>query len=321
VQDALELNDAETLRALLGPGDRNLRRLREALAVRAVARDRTVRLSGEREAVERGLAVLAVLLEELERTGSLPEDAIERALAGPSGGAPTPGGPGSGVRVFSEGRYVRPRTEGQARYLEAMAASDIVFSIGPAGTGKTYLAVAHALGALARGEVRRIVLARPAVEAGERLGFLPGSPDEKVNPYLRPLYDALADMVPPKHLARHLERDVIEVVPLAYMRGRTIERAFAILDEAQNTTPMQMKMFLTRLGALSRAVVTGDVTQIDLDEPELSGLLQAEAILKGLDGIAFVYLDERDIVRHRLVRRIVEAYSEHGNQDARGGKG
>lgn len=316
-QEAIELVDAETLRRLLGPGDRNLRRLREAFALEtAQARDRTVRLAGEAEAVRRGAQALHALLGELERTGGLSEDAVERALTAGAGRAPGAPGPGRGIRVFSEGRYVRPQTEGQARYLEAMAANDIVFSIGPAGTGKTYLAVAHALGALARGEVARIVLARPAVEAGERLGFLPGRLDEKVNPYLRPLYDALEDMVPGKHLARHLERGVVEVVPLAYMRGRTIERAFAILDEAQNTTPMQMKMFLTRLGAAARAVVTGDVTQIDLDEPERSGLLQAEAILKGLEGITFVYLKGADIVRHRLVRRIVEAYTEHEARDA-----
>jgi phosphate starvation-inducible PhoH-like protein len=212
--------------------------------------------------------------------------------------------------VISRGRTVEARTAGQAHYVETMRANDVVFSIGPAGTGKTYLAVAMALSELDAGRVSRICLARPAVEAGERLGFLPGDFAQKVHPYLRPLYDALQDMVSVSALARLVDRGVVEVVPLAYMRGRTLGRAFVILDEAQNTTPGQMLMFLTRLGLESRAVVTGDVTQVDLPDPSQSGLVQAVSILQGIEGIGFVHLCERDIVRHALVRRIVARWSE-----------
>jgi phosphate starvation-inducible PhoH-like protein len=203
-----------------------------------------------------------------------------------------------------------PKTQGQRDYLHAMAVHDIVVSIGPAGTGKTYLAVAKAVEALARKRVKRIILARPAVEAGESLGFLPGDLQAKVDPYLRPLYDALEDMMPHDRVQRALESRVIEIAPLAYMRGRTLADAFIILDEAQNATGAQMKMFLTRLGVNSKTVVTGDKTQIDLASREDSGLIQVERILPGIDGIAFCYLDEADVVRHRLVRQIIRAYVE-----------
>src|SRR3990170_8009565 len=204
-------------------------------------------------------------------------------------------------------RVIQPKTAGQRDYLEAIAEHDIVIGIGPAGTGKTYLAVAAAVDALARKRVRRIVLARPAVEAGESLGFLPGDMQAKVDPYLRPLYDALEDMMPPERVQRALETRVIEIAPLAYMRGRTLADAFVILDEAQNATCLQMKMFLTRLGVNSRAVITGDKTQIDLPKREESGLLQVERILLGIEGLAFVYLDESDVVRHKLVRQNIRA--------------
>jgi len=216
------------------------------------------------------------------------------------------------VKIILPGlrRVIQPKTAGQRTYLQAIARNDIVIGIGPAGTGKTYLAVAAAVDALSRKRVRRIILARPAVEAGENLGFLPGDLQEKVDPYLRPLYDALEDMMPRERVQKALETRTIEIAPLAYMRGRTLSDAFVILDEAQNATGMQMKMFLTRLGVNSRAVITGDKTQIDLPNREDSGLLQVERILPGIEGIGFHYLEDSDVVRHRLVRDIIRAYAE-----------
>ncbi len=211
---------------------------------------------------------------------------------------------------FKTRRSFEPKTAGQKKYLEAITANDIVFSIGPAGTGKTYLGVAMALEALRSGAVRRIILARPAVEAGEKLGFLPGDYHAKVNPYLRPLYDALNALLEYEHVRRLIDTEVVEVAPLAYMRGRTLDEAFIILDEAQNTTSEQMKMFLTRMGVGSKIVVTGDITQIDLPEGKISGLVQVQSLLKNVPGIAFSYLGKEDIVRHRLVQRIVEAYEQ-----------
>jgi phosphate starvation-inducible PhoH-like protein len=210
-------------------------------------------------------------------------------------------------------RAIVPKTQGQRDYLQAISTHDIVVGIGPAGTGKTYLAVAKAVEALARKRVKRIILARPAVEAGESLGFLPGDLQAKVDPYLRPLYDALEDMMPHERVQKALESRTIEIAPLAYMRGRTLADAFIILDEAQNATGAQMKMFLTRLGVNSRTVVTGDKTQIDLPRREDSGLVQIERILPGIEGIGFCYLDEGDVVRHRLVREIIRAYAEDQN--------
>jgi len=208
---------------------------------------------------------------------------------------------------------VKPRSPGQADYLAALAEAEAVFCWGPAGTGKTYLAVAQACAELAAGRAGRIVLARPAVEAGERLGFLPGDYRQKINPYLRPLYDALGDMIPERELGRYLQAGIIEVVPLAYMRGRTLSGAYAILDEAQNTTVAQMKMFLTRLGWDSRAAVLGDITQVDLPPGEVSGMRHATDLLRGIEGLAMVELTEADVVRHRLVRKIVRAYGGAGH--------
>jgi phosphate starvation-inducible PhoH-like protein len=218
---------------------------------------------------------------------------------------------GDGGRIVLPGirKIITPKTSGQAAYLQSIADNDIVVGIGPAGTGKTYLAVAAAVDALSRKRVKRIVLARPAVEAGESLGFLPGDMQAKVDPYLRPLYDALEDMMPPERVQKCLETRVIEIAPLAYMRGRTLGDAFVILDEAQNATNAQMKMFLTRLGVNSRAVITGDKTQVDLPKREESGLFQIERILPGIEGIGFHYFGEGDVIRHRLVREIVKAYA------------
>jgi phosphate starvation-inducible PhoH-like protein len=250
-------------------------------------------------------------LVELARLGEAvsPDDVIRLAAEGVPAELPA---------AESEGRIVFPglkrpivaKTAGQRGYLQAITAHDIVVGIGPAGTGKTYLAVAKAVEALARKRVRRIILARPAVEAGESLGFLPGDLQAKVDPYLRPLYDALDDMMPYEKIQRALESRTIEIAPLAYMRGRTLSDAFIILDEAQNATGAQMKMFLTRLGVNSKVVVTGDKTQIDLPRREDSGLLQVERILPGIEGLSFIYLDENDVVRHRLVREIIRAYAE-----------
>jgi len=213
------------------------------------------------------------------------------------------------ILVTPRGKRVFPKTPGQKRYVDTMRNYDLVFAIGPAGTGKTYLAMAMALVALKNKSVARIILTRPAIEAGERLGFLPGDLQEKVDPYLRPLYDALYDMLEAEKIQKYMERGIIEVAPLAYMRGRTLNDAFVILDEAQNTTPEQMKMFLTRMGFGSKYVVTGDITQIDLPSDRESGLIQAQRILKDVEGLAFVYLTEQDVVRHDLVQRIIKAYN------------
>lgn len=217
------------------------------------------------------------------------------------------------IILFKKNDFVKPRTKTQMIYHKKSLENDIVFAVGPAGTGKTYLAVAFAVSALKNKQVGKIVLTRPAVEAGESLGFLPGDLSEKVDPYLRPLYDALEDMIPFEKLKTYLERNTIEIVPLAYMRGRTLNNAFVILDEAQNTTTTQMKMFLTRLGANSRAIITGDSTQIDLPRKEQSGLIEVERILTGIEGIEFVYFEKSDVVRHKLVKEIIEAYENHNN--------
>ena len=215
------------------------------------------------------------------------------------------------IPVSSKRRFIIPKTETQRLYIEAIKNHDIVIGIGPAGTGKTYLAMAMAMNAFLKKQISRIVLARPAVEAGERLGFLPGDIYEKVNPYLRPLYDALFDMMEPEKVAKLIERGTIEIAPLAFMRGRTLNDSFIILDEAQNTTSEQMKMYLTRLGFNSKTVITGDVTQIDLPPGKTSGLIEAERILNGIEGIKFIYFSEKDVVRHRLVQAIVKAYERH----------
>ena len=225
--------------------------------------------------------------------------------------------PETDVQVALPGsrKVIRPKSEGQRQYMKAIKDNDVVIGIGPAGTGKTYLAVALAVDALYKKRVRRIVLARPAVEAGESLGFLPGDMQEKVDPYLRPLYDSLEDMMPSDQMRRALEDRTIEIAPLAYMRGRTLSDAFVILDEAQNSTKAQMKMFLTRLGLNSQVVITGDKTQIDLPRKEDSGLLQVEAILRGVEGIEFIYLDDTDVIRHRLVKDIIRAYAPSDSEE------
>jgi len=298
------------LLALSGVNDANLHELARLAGVRVSLRGDQLTLTGPIEAVERASA-LAQTLVDLARMGeTLGPEEVRRVVE--EGGAAGEGSRNGDFRIVLPGlrRIVAPKTAGQRAYVQAMLDNDIVVSIGPAGTGKTYLAVAVAVDMLHKKRVKRIILARPAVEAGERLGFLPGDMQAKVDPYLRPLYDALEDMMPHDKVQRALESRVIEIAPLAYMRGRTLADAFVILDEAQNTTGMQMKMLLTRLGVNSRAVITADKTQVDLAQHEESGIVQVERILPGIDGIAFCYLDEADVIRHRLVREIIRAYRE-----------
>jgi phosphate starvation-inducible PhoH-like protein len=294
------------LLSLAGAGDTNLAELQKLFPVRVTLRGEAMVIAGAAEAVEKAVVVATRMIDTAKQRQPLdPDDVLRFSMEGPARESGTPGKfvlPG--VR-----KIIQPKTQGQGEYMQKMLDNEIVIGIGPAGTGKTYLAVAAAVDALARKRVKRIVLARPAVEAGESLGFLPGDMQAKVDPYLRPLYDALDDLMPPERVARALETRVIEIAPLAYMRGRTLADAFVILDEAQNATNAQMKMFLTRLGLNSRAVITGDKTQIDLPKREESGLLQIERILPGIEGIAFHYFTETDVVRHRLVREIVKAYA------------
>ena len=297
---------------LAGVGDANFRELNSLFGVQVVLRGDHVRLAGDLESVAESARVVEHMIE-LARLGkSFGASDLARFAASLQSRA----GPDIRsdderlkIRVPGSRRTIAPRSEGQREYLQAMDDSDIVISIGPAGTGKTYLAVARAVDELFRKRVERIILARPAVEAGENLGFLPGDLQEKVDPYLRPLYDALEDMMPPARVNRGIADRTIEVVPLAYMRGRTLSDAFVILDEAQNATAAQMKMFLTRIGLNSRVVITGDKTQIDLPRSQVSGLIQVEEILREVDGIAFVYLGEQDVTRHRLVKKSVRAYA------------
>ncbi len=304
----LNIEGADPL-LLAGVNDANLTELERATGARVSLRGDTLTLSGSAEQLDRAGAVAQALLD-MARVGETvtPEDVHRFVLNGVPLDGPLAGGE-SKILLPGLRRAISPKTQGQRDYVQAIATTDIVVSIGPAGTGKTYLAVAKAVEAMARKRVKRIILARPAVEAGESLGFLPGDLQAKVDPYLRPLYDALEDMMPPERVQKALEQRTIEIAPLAYMRGRTLSDAFIILDEAQNATGLQMKMFLTRLGVNSKVVVTGDKTQIDLPKREESGLIQIERILPGIDGIAFCYLGDADVVRHRLVREIIRAYA------------
>jgi phosphate starvation-inducible protein PhoH and related proteins len=298
---------------LLGQNDSNLRQIENALPVRITLRDGTITVSGDDAAVTSAAGALKQLVALAER-GKVVEEADVTAALQPErrdgGGRLTEAYEGAPGYTFDR-HTVRPRSPTQAEYMKALEEFDVVFGIGPAGTGKTYLAVAAAVSALRRKKVDRIVLVRPAVEAGENLGFLPGDMQEKVDPYLRPMYDALSDMMSFDRVRRNIELGVIEIAPLAFMRGRTLHNSYVILDEAQNTTVRQMKMFLTRLGVHSKAVVTGDVTQIDLKSPESSGLVRIQSILGGIEGMKFVYFHPEDVVRHRLVRDILQAFDQY----------
>lgn len=285
--------------------------------VKFVARGDELKVKGEAEKIEKLKAVLAALFDEIRRKGRVTENRFhELIVAAPPGkGESFPPVSDEEVLVHgSGGVLIRPRNRGQQQIVGAALKNDIVFAVGPAGTGKTYIAVALAVKALKEKQVKRIILCRPAVDAGESLGFLPGDMKEKVDPYLRPLYDALGDMLHSEKLKYYLDNNVIEIVPIAYMRGRTLDKAFVIMDEAQNATEMQLKMFLTRLGEHSRMIVTGDDSQIDLPSRQRSGLHQVQRILRGIQGIAFVRLSATDVVRHRLVRHILAAYEQEEGQ-------
>ncbi len=312
VEHRLDAEGADFL-LLAGVNDANLQELARCFGIRVVLRGDHVILSGELDPIERAVPLIQHLIELACLRAPFDTTDISRlAEEFESHGRPPVLPTETGIRIALPGsrRAITPKSGGQAAYLESIRDHDIVISIGPAGTGKTYLAVATAVDALYRKRVKRIILARPAVEAGENLGFLPGDLQEKVDPYLRPLYDALEDMMPSDRVQRAIEDRTIEIAPLAYMRGRTLSDAFVILDEAQNATTAQMKMFLTRLGLNSKVVITGDKTQIDLARLDNSGLLQVERILKGIEGIAFVYLDAKDVIRHRLVKDIIRAYAQ-----------
>ncbi len=308
---AIRLDGVDQL-ALFGTQDKNLKLIENLSGTRMVVREGELRVRGGDRAVARATGLVEHLIELVQTGAGFDVQDIRRLYDRLEAGAVELPSSSGAERVAIRGtqKIIRPKTAGQEAYLAAINENDIVVSIGPAGTGKTYLAVAMAIDALQRRAVRRIILARPAVEAGETLGFLPGDLQEKVDPYLRPLYDALEDMLPGDRVRRYIETRVIEIAPLAYMRGRTLADAFVILDEAQNATTRQMKMFLTRLGLNSRAVITGDKTQIDLPPAEFSGLLQIERILTGIDGIEFVYLTAQDVVRHALVQKILTAYEK-----------
>lgn len=305
-QNTLILENDTEASILYGSHDRHLRLVRDAFQVQLVARHGLLKLEGEKERVDTSKEVLNKLLEIVRSTGRLDMEDVEQAIIDAKN--ETTEESIQAIDVFQKGIFIKPKTDGQTKYLEAIKKNDLVFCIGPAGTGKTYLAVAMALSYLKSGRIRRIVLARPAVEAGEKLGYLPGDIKAKVNPYLRPLYDAIADMMDVAHVKKYLESDLIEILPLAYMRGRTLNDAFIILDEAQNCTVKQMKTFLTRLGMKSKVVVTGDITQVDLSAGETSGLIDVQERLMNINNISFVYLTKVDIVRHKLVQDIVDAY-------------
>ena len=308
--ETLHFDNARLAQALYANEPRNLRLIEEALNLRVTARDGWINLEGEAEALAKAKHLFAELQQAFARSGSIERRDLKHAVGAVARGEPLQLQELAAERVdvSSRKRPVRPKTVGQKRYLEAIRSYDIVIGIGPAGTGKTYLAMAMAVNALRTAAVARIILCRPAVEAGEALGFLPGTLEEKVSPYLRPLYDALYDMMDPDEIQRHMEHGVIEIAPLAYMRGRTLNNAFVILDEAQNATSEQMLMFLTRMGFDSKVVVTGDITQVDLPGHKVSGLIEVQGILQEIPGLKFAYFDERDVVRHELVQKIITAY-------------
>lgn len=311
----LTIEDNSLAKDLFGKHNENLRIIENALDIRISARGNNLNLEGEPSEVELAEKLVKSLYSILQKghpLSCLDVDYAIRILKADHLANLEEIFLDS-IQIFSEKRVITPKSINQKKYVEYIKSYDIVCSIGPAGTGKTYLAMAMAVSFLIQKRVNRIVLARPAVEAGEKLGFLPGSLQEKVNPYLRPLYDALHDMMDFEKTARLIERGIIEVAPLAFMRGRTLNDSFVVLDEAQNTTSEQMKMFLTRLGFSSKAVITGDITQIDLPNGKTSGLVEAQRILRDIEGIKFIYFSEKDVIRHRLVQEIIKAYEVHEN--------
>lgn len=318
-QVVFEIQDNGEMFRLFGSYDENLALLEDALDVKMVARGKDLTVTGGSEELRAAKAVIEHLLHQARSGQKVTPHDVRYAVRSAKEGN-TLHDLGGSILINARGRAIGPRTDGQKEYVKAIKENSLVFGIGPAGTGKTYIAVAMAVAAFKKKEVDRIILTRPAVEAGERLGFLPGDIQEKVNPYLRPLYDALFDVIGIETFQKYMEKGMIEVAPLAYMRGRTLESAYVILDEAQNTTPEQMKMFLTRMGLNSKAVVTGDITQIDLPKGTYSGLDQVRVILRDVPGIGFVYLSDRDVVRHELVSKIVRAYDRFDEMAWKEGK-
>jgi phosphate starvation-inducible PhoH-like protein len=321
IERKIKIGEADPI-ALLGANDAHLHLLESRFLATIIFRNNTLSLRGSPEEIRQLESVIGEMLYVLKRKGALTLDDVEEIIALAASPSTTvtndliasASNAPSDVILWGRKDPIRPRTDRQREYVAKVSRSDVVFAIGPAGTGKTYLAVALALAALRTNRVQRIILTRPAVEAGESLGYLPGDLFEKVHPYLRPLLDAVSEMVAPEKLKSLNERQIIEIIPLAYMRGRTLNNAFIILDEAQNTTIGQMKMFLTRLGHGSKAIVTGDITQIDLASRAQSGLLDVKEILQGIEGIEFVYFEKSDVVRHRLVMDIIDAYERSEQQ-------
>jgi phosphate starvation-inducible PhoH-like protein len=314
--------------SLLGINDRHLQLIEDRFDADIIVRGENVTLRGEPSEVQQIERIFKELTFLLSKNGALTPNDVDTvldlvavdSLSHSQLRAQVPKDEMDAIILFTKNAIIKAKTPGQKEYIRRLQTNDVLFAIGPAGTGKTYLAVAMAVASLKNREVNRIVLARPAVEAGESLGFLPGDLKEKVDPYLRPLYDALDDMLPSEKLKTYLERQIIEIVPLAYMRGRTLNNSFLILDEAQNATAMQMKMFLTRLGNSSKAIITGDVTQIDLPTKTTSGLVQIQEVLQDVEGIDFVYFNRNDVVRHRLVKDIIDAYGKYGDKQENGKK-
>ena len=315
IEATISVGSAENLVLLLGTKDQHLKQIRGLIPAKISARNGKIHVLGDEDAVHQATTILEQLKAAVHRQGAIAPEQVSQIIQRVSDGT---GQSHADLIDIRPGRKIHPRSVGQSRYIQAIREHDLVFCVGPAGTGKTYLAVATAVEALRAQQIQKIVLVRPAVEAGESLGYLPGDLQAKINPYLRPLFDALREMMDYEQVRRYMEDDVIEVVPLAYMRGRTLNGAFIILDEAQNTTVSQMKMFLTRMGELSKVVVSGDTSQIDLPPHTKSGLIDATSRLWDIDGFSKVVLTGTDIVRHRLVQDIVRAYNE-GAKKKRGG--
>ena len=301
--------------SIAGVADENLKILEESFPCQIVLRGSDITLEGKKSVIAQASETISEMMKTYSRKNQVTAGDVRSLVALISNGEHVESLSDEPVILHTRQGAVTPRSDGQKQFYEAVQKDDMVFAIGPAGTGKTFLAVAFAVAAYKNRRVKRIILSRPAVEAGERLGFLPGDLKEKIDPYLAPLYDALNELMPAVNLKSLLSKRAVEVIPLAYMRGRTLDNAFVILDEAQNCSAMQMKMFLTRLGPNSRAIITGDKTQMDIPDKNDSGLLQAEQILKKIDGIGFVYLDESDVVRHRLVKDIIKAYNNNDNEE------
>jgi phosphate starvation-inducible PhoH-like protein len=308
LEETIQLDSTDRQLELFGPADSYLRLLRQSLGVQITARHNRLMISGEEDDVKKAADVIEKMQKQLARHRPLTGEDVA-AFVKKSQSPPAPENV-TAISVYAHKNVIEPSTKGQQKYIETMLANDLVFCIGPAGTGKTYLAVAIAVSMLKKKQIRRIVLARPAVEAGEKLGFLPGDLQAKVNPYLRPLFDALEDMMDFVQMKKFMELDIIEIIPLAFMRGRTLNESVIICDEAQNTSALQMLMVLTRLGHGSKMIITGDITQIDLEPGQKSGMIEAIETLRRIKGIGYVELNQKDIVRHRLVQNIVQAYKK-----------